>query len=61
MADITITHNEAVSLFNHLDFYILREIQDEGGRYDNLGYLLNLIHIYERCKAEAKMEIENGE
>lgn len=48
---IEITVDEAESLEAHLELYILQEIRDLGDEYDNMTYLLNLVHIYERCKA----------
>ena len=50
--DVIITHDEAVSLYYHLDIAILDEIRDVGEEYDNMNYLLNLVHIYDRCKKE---------
>ena len=50
MADITITAEEARSLEQHLDWYIIQEIKDCDD-YDSIGYLTNLIHVYEKCKA----------
>lgn len=58
MADITISHDEAVTLYNHLDLSIINEIHDVAEDYDNMGYLVNLIHIYDRCKKEA--DKDNG-
>ena len=55
MNGVTLTHDEAKTLYNHLEFSILDEIRcDEC--YDNLGYLMNLVHIYERCKEESESE-----
>lgn len=47
---VTLTKQEAENLENHLEWYIIQEIRDFGGVYDNLEYLANLIHIWERCK-----------
>ena len=48
---VKLTKDEAEALMNHLEIYILQEIRDDDA-YDNLGYLLNLIHVYEKCKEE---------
>jgi hypothetical protein len=56
MKVIEITKAEAQSLANHLEFSILKEIRDVGEEYDNMVYLLNLIHVYERCS-----KVEEGE
>ena len=49
---VELTKAEAESLALHLEIYLLREVRDDPD-YDNLDYLLNLAHIYERCKAAA--------
>lgn len=56
MPDITLTHDEAVSLYNHLELSILTEIRESGDDYDNMSYLVNLIHIYEKCKEANDLE-----
>lgn len=56
MPDITLTHDEAVSLYNHLELSILAEIREIGDEYDNMGYLVNLVHIYDKCKEENDLE-----
>lgn len=56
MKVIEITKAEAKSLANHLEFSILKEIRDVGEEYDNMVYLLNLIHVYERCSAVVERE-----
>ena len=53
---VVLTKPEAINLANHLEYYIMQEVRDAGEDYDNIDYLINLIHIYERCK---KMESEN--
>lgn len=53
---VVLTKQEAINLVNHLEYYIMQEIRDAGEDYDNIDYLINLIHIYERCK---KMESED--
>lgn len=49
---VELTKAEAESLALHLEIYLLREVRDDPD-YDNLDYLLNLVHIYERCKTAA--------
>ena len=56
MKTIEITKAEAQSLANHLEFSILKEIRDMGEDYDNMVYLLNLIHVYERCSKVVERE-----
>lgn len=51
MKVIEISETEAINLANHLEFYILQEVRDAAEDYDNMEYLMNLVHIYERCKA----------
>ena len=53
---VVLTKQEAINLANHLEYYIMQEVRDAGEDYDNIDYLINLIHIYERCK---KMENED--
>ena len=48
---VELTKDEAESLMNHLEIYVIQEIRDDDA-YDNLGYLLDLIHVYEKCKRE---------
>lgn len=50
---VTLSKDEAEALYNHLDYYIVQEIKDDP-EYDNIKYLLNLVHIYERCKEVSK-------
>ena len=52
MADVILTHDEAECLKNHLEWYIIQEIKDDVD-YDNIDFLCNMIHIYEKCKREA--------
>ena len=49
---IEITESEAKSLFNHLEYYIIKEVQDDVD-YDSMEYLSNLVHVYEKCKEVA--------
>ena len=49
---VELTKAEAESLALHLQIYLLQEVRDDPD-YDNLDYLLNLVHIYERCKEAA--------
>lgn len=53
---VELTKAEAESLMNHLEVYVIQEIRDDD-EYDNLSYLLNLIHVYEKCKRE----VDDGE
>lgn len=39
---VTLTHEEAVALCQHIE------------RSDSLPYLVNLVHVYEKCKKEAE-------
>lgn len=48
---VELTKAEAETLKDHLGFYIIQEIKDDAD-YDNIDYLMNLIHIYEKCRAE---------
>lgn len=48
---IEITKAEAETLKIHLEWYIIQEIKDDAD-YESIDYLTNLIHIYEKCKAE---------
>lgn len=48
---VELTKGEAESLMNHLEIYIIQEIRDDDA-YDSLSYLLDLIHVYEKCKRE---------
>ena len=50
---VTLSKDEAEALYNHLDYYIIQEIKEEP-EYDNIEYLMNLVHIYERCKEVSK-------
>lgn len=54
---VTLTKQEAINLANHLEYYIMQEVRDAGEDYDNFNYLINLVHIYERCR---KMESEGA-
>ena len=47
---VQLTKSEADALKNHLEFSIIAEITASAGDYDNLGYLTNLIRIYEKCR-----------
>ena len=49
---VELSHEEAVALAEHLEMYIIQEVQDVGDLYDNMDYLVTLVHIYERCKQE---------
>lgn len=62
MADVILTHDEAESLYNHLEFSILREIKDDKDidDYDNMGYLANLMSIYAKCKTETEQRKKKG-
>jgi len=51
MSMVELTKDEAETLKNHLEFYIIQEIKDDAD-YDSIDYLTNLIHVYEKCKAE---------
>ena len=46
---IELTREEALSLANHLQWYIIQEVRDDAD-YDSLDYLCRLVHIYEKCK-----------
>ena len=48
---VALTKMEAINLANHLEYYIMQEVRDAGEDYDNFDYLINLVHIYERCRA----------
>jgi len=48
---VLLTNAEAECLYNHLELCILDEIRTTGEDYDNMGYLCNLVNIYQRCKA----------
>ena len=50
MSEVILTKTETINLANHLEYSILQEVRDAGADYDNLDYLVNLVHIYERCK-----------
>jgi hypothetical protein len=50
MKVIEISEIEAINLANHLEYYILQEVRDAAEDYDNMEYLMNLVHVYERCK-----------
>lgn len=51
MKMLELTPEEARTLEQHLEWYIIQEIKDDAD-YDSIGYLTNLIHVYEKCKAE---------
>ena len=51
---VTLSKEEAESLYNHMMFSILDEIKADPETYDNIEYLVNLVHIYERCKEVSK-------
>lgn len=48
---VELTPEEARTLEQHLEWYIIQEIKDDAD-YDSIGYLTNLVHVYEKCKAE---------
>ena len=48
---VELTKDEAESLMNHLEVYVIQEIRDDD-EYDNLSYLFDLMHVYEKCKRE---------
>lgn len=48
---IKLTKAEAEALKKHLEWYIIQEIKDSD-EYDNIDYLISLIHVLEKCKAE---------
>lgn len=60
MDEVKITNDEAASLANHLEYYIMQEVRDAGVDYDNLDYLINLVHIYEKCKKFADVEFKGA-
>ena len=47
---VILTKQEAITLATHLEYYIMQEVRDAAEDYDNIDYLINLVHIYERCK-----------
>ena len=53
---VVLTKQEAFSLANHLEYYIMQEVRDAPD-YDNIDYLINLVHVYERCKMMGSEEI----
>ena len=48
---VELTKDEATCLKNHLEWYIIQEVKDDED-YDNIDFLCNLIHVYEKCKQE---------
>jgi hypothetical protein len=48
---IELTKDEAEVLKNRLEWYVNQEEKDDAD-YDCICYLSNLIHAYEKCKAE---------
>ena len=46
---VELTYNEAEALKNHLEWYIIQEIKDGSNDYDSMEYLLNLVHVFEKC------------
>ena len=52
---VELTPQEAQSLEQHLEWYIIQEIKD-CGEYDSIAYLINLVHVYEKCKAAEEGE-----
>jgi len=48
---IELTKAEAEALKKHLEWYIIQGIKDSD-EYDNIDYLISLIHVLEKCKAE---------
>lgn len=51
---VTLSRVEAEALYNHLMFSILDEIKADPETYDSVDYLVNLVHVYERCKEVSK-------
>lgn len=48
---VKLNKDEAEALEDHLEWYIIQEIKDDAD-YDNIQRLVNLVHVYEKCKAE---------
>ena len=53
---VNLTEGEAEALEDHLEWYIIQEIKDDAD-YDNMQRLVNLVHVYEKCKEE----VDNAE
>ena len=50
---VELTKVEAEALKNHLEWYIIQETKDSG-EYDSIEYLLNLVHVFEKCEKALK-------
>jgi len=48
---VELTKDEAEALEDHLEWYIIQEIKDDAD-YDNMQRLVDLVHVYEKCKRE---------
>lgn len=47
---VELTNDEAESLAEHLEFYLIQNIRDDVD-FDNINCLCNLVHVYDKCKA----------
>lgn len=56
---VELTPEEARSLEQHLEWYIIQEIKDSPDDYDSIGYLTNLVHVYEKCQAAEGTPADN--
>ncbi|MBO4543568.1 MAG: hypothetical protein J5725_10360 [Bacteroidales bacterium] len=56
---IEITNSEAASLKDLLDFYIFQAIRDDPDA-DNMVWLANLVHIWEKCGGEKEVKEEEN-
>lgn len=56
---VELAHNEAEALKNHLEWYIIQEVKDNGQDYDSIDYLLTLCHVFEKCRKEVGDNTQN--